>query len=84
MAPGFVADDPAVRAALRKAEAGAVRRLPILIRGETGTGKEQVAHHVHRASGRRGPFVPVNCAALTGSLIEAELFGHADGAFTGA
>ncbi len=84
VAPGFVADDPAVRAALRKAEAGAVRRLPILIRGETGTGKEQVAHHVHRASGRRGAFVPVNCAALTGSLIEAELFGHADGAFTGA
>ncbi len=82
--PGFVADDPAVRAALRKAEGGALRRLPILIRGETGTGKEQVAHHVHRASGRRGAFVPVNCAALTGSLIEAELFGHADGAFTGA
>ncbi len=82
--PDFVADDPAVRSALRKAEAAALRRLPILIRGETGTGKEQVAHHVHRASGRRGAFVPVNCAALTGSLIEAELFGHADGAFTGA
>jgi len=84
VAPDFVADDPAVRAALRQTEAGALRRLPILIRGETGTGKEQVAHHVHRASGRRGAFVPVNCAALTGSLIEAELFGHADGAFTGA
>ncbi len=83
-APRFVADDPAVRSALRKAEAGALRRLPILIRGETGTGKEQVARHVHRASGRRGALVPVNCAALTGSLIEAELFGHAEGAFTGA
>jgi transcriptional regulator of acetoin/glycerol metabolism len=84
VAPSFVADDPAVRAAVRQAEAGALRRLPILIRGETGTGKEQVARHVHRVSRRRGAFVPVNCAALTGSLIEAELFGHADGAFTGA
>jgi len=83
-APRFVADDPAVRAALRQAEGGALRRLPILIRGETGTGKEQVARHAHRVSRRRGAFVPVNCAALTGSLIEAELFGHADGAFTGA
>ncbi len=80
----FVADDPAVRTALRQAEAGALRRLPILVRGETGTGKEQVARHAHRVSRRRGAFVPVNCAALTGSLIEAELFGHADGAFTGA
>ena len=82
--PDFVAEDPAIRTALRQAEAGALRRLPILIRGETGTGKEQVARHVHRVSRRRGAFVPVNCAALTGSLIEAELFGHADGAFTGA
>jgi len=84
IAPSFVADDPAVRAALRQTEAGALRRLPILIRGETGTGKEQVARHVHRISRRRGAFVPVNCAALTGSLIEAELFGHTEGAFTGA
>ena len=83
-APCFVADDPAVRTALRQAEAGALRRLPILVRGETGTGKEQVARHAHRTSRRHGAFVPVNCAALTGSLIEAELFGHADGAFTGA
>ncbi len=83
-APRFVADDPAVRTALRQAEAGALRRLPILVRGETGTGKEQVARHAHRVSQRRGAFVPVNCAALTGSLIEAELFGHAEGAFTGA
>ena len=81
---GFVAEDAAFRAALRRAEAGAARRLPILIRGETGTGKEQVARHAHRASRRKGAFTPVNCAALTGSLIEAELFGHADGAFTGA
>jgi transcriptional regulator of acetoin/glycerol metabolism len=81
---GFVAEDAAFRAALRRAEAGAARKLPILIRGETGTGKEQVARHAHRASRRKGAFTPVNCAALTSSLIEAELFGHADGAFTGA
>ncbi|HEX4261108.1 MAG TPA: sigma-54-dependent Fis family transcriptional regulator [Acetobacteraceae bacterium] len=84
IAPDFVADDPAVVAALRQIEAGALRRLPILIRGETGTGKEQLARHAHAASRRRGPFVPVNCAALSDSLIEAELFGHAEGAFTGA
>ncbi|HVD84796.1 MAG TPA: sigma 54-interacting transcriptional regulator, partial [Bradyrhizobium sp.] len=60
------------------------RKMPILIRGETGTGKEQLARHAHAASGRTGAFVPVNCAALPESLIEAELFGYADGAFTGA
>ena len=58
--------------------------MPILIRGETGTGKEQLARHAHAASGRNGAFVPVNCAALPDSLIEAELFGYAEGAFTGA
>jgi sigma-54 dependent transcriptional regulator, acetoin dehydrogenase operon transcriptional activator AcoR len=58
--------------------------MPILIRGETGTGKEQLARHAHAASGRTGAFVPVNCAALPESLIEAERFGYADGAFTGA
>ena len=82
--PAFVAEDPAVRAAVRQVEAAARRGLNVLIRGETGTGKEQLARHAHRASGRRGAFVPVNCAALPDSLIEAELFGHADGAFTGA
>jgi transcriptional regulator of acetoin/glycerol metabolism len=70
--------------AMRHVEAAAKRRLPILIRGETGTGKEQLARHAHASSGRRGAFVPVNCGALPESLIEAELFGHADGAFTGA
>ncbi|MBW4023500.1 MAG: sigma-54-dependent Fis family transcriptional regulator [Proteobacteria bacterium] len=83
-APGFVALDAAVIKAMRDVEAAAKRRLPILIRGETGTGKEQLARHAHARSGRRGAFVPVNCGALPESLIEAELFGHADGAFTGA
>jgi transcriptional regulator of acetoin/glycerol metabolism len=82
--PSFVAEDRAVAAAVRQLEAAAARKLPILIRGETGTGKEQVARHAHAASGRAGAFVPVNCAALPDSLVEAELFGHADGAFTGA
>ena len=82
--PSFVADDPAVISIIRRVEAGARRRLTILIRGETGTGKEQLARHAHRASRRAGAFVPLNCAALPDSLIEAELFGHADGAFTGA
>jgi transcriptional regulator with PAS, ATPase and Fis domain len=83
-APGFVATDPAVATVLRHVEAASMRGLPILIRGETGTGKEQLARHAHAASGRRGAFVPVNCAALPETLVEAELFGHAEGAFTGA
>jgi transcriptional regulator of acetoin/glycerol metabolism len=82
--PGFVADDPAVAAVVREVERAARRRLPILIRGETGTGKEQLARHAHQVSGRRGAFVPVNCASLPDTLVEAELFGHVDGAFTGA
>jgi transcriptional regulator of acetoin/glycerol metabolism len=80
----FVARDPTVRTIVRQVETAAARKMPILIRGETGTGKEQLARHAHAASGRKGAFVPVNCAALPESLIEAELFGYADGAFTGA
>ena len=80
----FIARDPTVRAIVRQVETAAARKMPVLIRGETGTGKEQLARHAHAASGRTGAFVPVNCAALPESLIEAELFGYADGAFTGA
>jgi transcriptional regulator of acetoin/glycerol metabolism len=83
-ASAFVARDATVRTIVRQVETAAARKLPILIRGETGTGKEQLARHAHAASGRTGAFVAVNCAALPESLIEAELFGYADGAFTGA
>jgi transcriptional regulator with AAA-type ATPase domain len=58
--------------------------LPVLLVGETGTGKEVAARVLHEASGRPGPFVPVDCGALSPSLVEAELFGYERGAFTGA
>jgi transcriptional regulator with AAA-type ATPase domain len=58
--------------------------LPIIVQGETGTGKEGMAQAIHAWSGRRGPFIAVNCAALPEHLAEAELFGHRKGAFTGA
>ena len=56
----------------------------VLVVGETGTGKELIARHIHSQSGRRGPFVAVNCGAFSESMIDAELFGHEAGAFTGA
>ena len=58
--------------------------LPTIITGETETGKEITAREIHDRSARKGPFVPVNCAAIAESLFESELFGHEKGSFTGA
>jgi transcriptional regulator of acetoin/glycerol metabolism len=84
IATQFVSADPAIAGIVRRVESAATRKMPILIRGETGTGKEQLARHAHAASRRSGEFVAVNCAALPESLIESELFGYSEGAFTGA
>jgi transcriptional regulator of acetoin/glycerol metabolism len=84
VATQFVSADPTIAGIVRQVEKAVARKMPILIRGETGTGKEQLARHAHAASRRPGQFVAVNCAALPESLIEAELFGYSEGAFTGA
>jgi sigma-54-specific transcriptional regulator len=79
-----VSRDPGSKVALQQLDRLAPSEATILIVGESGTGKELVARRVHERSGRRGPFVAVNCGALTESLAEAELFGHEGGSFTGA
>ena len=70
--------------ALAPLQRAAASDLPIVLEGETGTGKEMAAGALHRWSGRSGPLVAVNCAALPEGLAESELFGHRRGAFTGA
>jgi DNA-binding NtrC family response regulator len=85
LAPEILGRSPAI-AGLREAIAkAAATSFPVLVEGESGTGKELVARAVHRLSPRRDRrFSALNCAALTDELVEAELFGHARGAFTGA
>ncbi|RMG46032.1 MAG: sigma-54-dependent Fis family transcriptional regulator [Acidobacteria bacterium] len=79
-----VAASPGLRRQLTGLARAARSPLPVLILGETGTGKEVVARALHEASGRHGPFVAESCAALPETLLEAELFGSRRGAYTGA
>ncbi len=82
---GLVSADPAMHRVFETCRNVAETQASVLIRGESGTGKELLARAVHAESDRReGPFVAINCAALTPSLAESELFGHVKGAFTGA
>jgi transcriptional regulator with GAF, ATPase, and Fis domain len=83
--PGVVGDSFAMREIYRLTRLVAPTRASVLLIGETGTGKELIARGVHRLSQRAdGPYVRVNCGALSESLLESELFGHIKGAFTGA
>lgn len=81
----IIGKSDAIKASIEQARRAAVTPATVLLRGESGTGKELFAHAIHRASERRkGQFIRVNCAALTDSLLESELFGYVEGAFTGA
>ncbi|MDO8906099.1 sigma-54 dependent transcriptional regulator [Hydrogenophaga sp.] len=81
---GLVGQTPGMIEVQRRIAALAPTQVDVLVRGETGTGKEVVARAIHEASGRTGPFVAINCGALPESIFESEMFGHEAGAFTGA
>lgn len=82
---GMWTQDPAMKRMFHIVQRAALRESSVLVRGETGAGKELVAHAIHTLSPRaKGPFRALNCAALPPSLLESELFGHVKGAFTGA
>jgi len=80
----LIGQSPAMQQVRRLVGTLAPTGVDILINGETGCGKEVVARAIHETSGRRGPFVAINCGALPESVFESELFGHEAGAFTGA
>ncbi len=80
----IVGQSAALRRVLDVAAQAAPSSATVLILGESGTGKELIARSIHEKSGRAGPFVATNCAAIPESILEAELFGHERGAFTGA
>lgn len=81
----MVGASPAIFAVLDLVRKMATTEMPVLITGETGTGKELIAQAIHERSLRKhGPFVPINCGAIPETLLESELFGHERGAFTGA
>ncbi|MGZ3474274.1 MAG: sigma-54-dependent transcriptional regulator [Polyangiales bacterium] len=85
MRPGIVAESRAMREALDIVHRVADADMPVLILGETGTGKGMLAELLHASSARaKQPFVPINCAAIPEALLESELFGHVKGAITGA
>ena len=80
----LIGQSEAFKRVLAIADRVAKTTAPVLITGETGTGKEMIAKYIHQKSGRKGAFVEVNCAAIPEELIESELFGHVKGSFTGA
>src|SRR4029453_3274321 len=81
----IIGDSPALESVLEQVEQVASTDSTVLIEGETGTGKELIAHAIHNASQRCGhAFIKLNCAAIPLDLLESELFGHEKGAFTGA
>src|SRR6187551_525597 len=83
--PGVVGSSTVMRTIAERVRQLANHQAPVLVTGETGTGKEIFARAIHALSDRRNqPFVALNCAALPAEIIESELFGHASGAFTGA
>lgn len=82
---GIITQDPKIERVLREAELHAASDVPMLITGESGTGKGELALAIHKASARAsGPFTPINMASLPSELFEAEFYGHTAGAFTGA